>query len=281
MKNKNITFGNYMYNWYMIYKYPKHEITTRNVCLTYINIHVKPSNIGRKFIQNLSTRDVQEFLSNLLQYGNKSILRMKKKGLSNWTVNKIRSLIISCLNQAVRENIAKENVASYTENIRIINVPKNVFTKEQQVLFLNNSKNYRYHLAYELLFFTGTRRSEILGLSWDKVNFHNNTIFISQVLVVINNKPKLKAIPKNKSSIRVIPLPQELMNKLLILKKEQEEYFSKHKYTNPNKAIVGIGNVNNSTTGLHYNSGGVDNLTTIGMNISCDNPGAYWLAIGN
>lgn len=30
MKNKNITFGNYMYNWYMIYKYPKHEITTRN-----------------------------------------------------------------------------------------------------------------------------------------------------------------------------------------------------------------------------------------------------------
>jgi len=49
----------------------------------------------------------------------------------------------------------------------------------------------------------------------------------------------------------------------------------------PNKAIVGIGNVNNSTTGLHYNSGGVDNLTTIGMNISCDNPGAYWLAIGN
>lgn len=232
MKNKNITFGNYMYNWYMIYKYPKHEITTRNVCLTYINIHVKPSNIGRKFIQNLSTRDVQEFLSNLLQYGNKSILRMKKKGLSNWTVNKIRSLIISCLNQAVRENIVKENVASYTENIRIINVPKNIFTKEQQVLFLNNSKNYRYHLAYELLFFTGTRRSEILGLSWDKVNFHNNTIFISQVLVVINNKPKLKAIPKNKSSIRVIPLPQELMNKLLILKKEQEEYFSKHKYTN-------------------------------------------------
>ena len=126
----------------------------------------------------------------------------------------------------------KENVASYTENIRIINVSKNIFTKEQQVLFLNNSKNYRYHLAYELLFFTGTRRSEILGLSWDKVNFHNNTIFISQVLVVINNKPKLKAIPKNKSSIRVIPLPQELMNKLLILKKEQEEYFSKHKYTN-------------------------------------------------
>lgn len=48
-----------------------------------------------------------------------------------------------------------------------------------------------------------------------------------------------------------------------------------------NKAIMGTGNVSNSTTGLDYNSGGVDNLTTKGMKISCDNPGAYWLAIGN
>ena len=44
---------------------------------------------------------------------------------------------------------------------------------------------------------------------------------------------------------------------------------------------MGTGNVSNSTTGLDYNSGGVDNLTTKGMKISCDNPGAYWLAIGN
>lgn len=32
MKNKNITFGTYMLDWYMIYKYPKHAITTRNIC---------------------------------------------------------------------------------------------------------------------------------------------------------------------------------------------------------------------------------------------------------
>lgn len=46
MKNKNITFGTYMLDWYMIYKYPKHAITTRNVCLTYINVHIRPSNIN-------------------------------------------------------------------------------------------------------------------------------------------------------------------------------------------------------------------------------------------
>ena len=48
---QNVTFGNYMYNWYMIYKYPKHQITTRNVCLTYINIHVRPSNIAENLFK--------------------------------------------------------------------------------------------------------------------------------------------------------------------------------------------------------------------------------------
>ena len=135
MKNKNVTFGTYILDWYMIYKYPKHAITTRNVCLTYINIHIKQSNIGKKFIQNITTLDIQKFLSFLIEAGNKSILKKDNKGLSNWTVNKIRALIISCFNQAVREGIIKENVASYTESIKIINTPKRVFTKEQQQLF--------------------------------------------------------------------------------------------------------------------------------------------------
>lgn len=232
MKTKNITFGTYIYNWYMVYKYPKHQATTRNVSLTYINVHIRPSNLGRKFIKNLTTRDIQEFLSELMQSGNRSILKTDKKGLSNWTVSKIRTLIIASLNQAVRENLIKDNVASYTENIKILAAPKNVFTKEQQILFLNNSKNYRYYLAYKLLFFTGCRRSEILGITWDRVNFQNNTIFISQVLVVVNNKPILKQIPKNKSSIRLLPIPKEIMTELKALKEEQTDYFSKHKYIN-------------------------------------------------
>lgn len=232
MKNKNITFGTYMLDWYMIYKYPKHAITTRNVCLTYINVHIRPSNIGKKYIRNITTMDIQKFFAYLLTDGNKSILKTNDKGLSNWTVNKIRALIISCFNQAIREGIVKENVASYTENIKIINPPKRVFSKEQQQIFLKDAQNYRYYLAYILLFFTGARRSEILGLSWDSINFNNNTIFISQVLVVVNNKPILKAIPKNRTSIRVIPIPKEIMLALKNLKHEQDIYFEKHIYIN-------------------------------------------------
>ena len=100
-------------------------------------------------------------------------------------------------------------------------------------MFLLKSNNNFFKRCKKLsILFTGARRSEILGLNWDSINFNNNTIFISQVLVVVNNKPILKAIPKNRTSIRIVPIPKEIMLALKNLKREQDIYFKKHIYIN-------------------------------------------------
>ena len=44
---------------------------------------------------------------------------------------------------------------------------------------------------------------------------------------------------------------------------------------------MGTGDTESAASGFDYNSGGIDNLTKTGMNISCEYTGAYWLAIGN
>lgn len=49
----------------------------------------------------------------------------------------------------------------------------------------------------------------------------------------------------------------------------------------PNRAIMGTGDTQSADSELEYNSGGIDNLTKTGMDISCEHTGAYWLAIGN
>mgnify|MGYP003592397711 CR=1 FL=1 len=74
-------------------------------------------------------------------------------------------------------------------------------TPDQQEKFLQGTKNHRFHLAYKLLFYTGCRRSEILGLSWESINFEQSQINIKQVLVSINGAPILKNYPKTKSSL--------------------------------------------------------------------------------
>nr|WP_259299247.1 MULTISPECIES: hypothetical protein [Megamonas] len=44
---------------------------------------------------------------------------------------------------------------------------------------------------------------------------------------------------------------------------------------------MGTGDTQSADSELEYNSGGIDNLTKTGMDISCEHTGAYWLAIGN
>ena len=49
----------------------------------------------------------------------------------------------------------------------------------------------------------------------------------------------------------------------------------------PNKAFMGTGDTVGAGTKLEYNSGGIEDLTTKGMYMSCEAKGGYWLAIGN
>lgn len=61
----------------------------------------------------------------------------------------------------------------------------------------------------------GLRRSEIMGICWDCIDFERKTITIRRAVVPDkNNKWVLKDFPKNESSQRTISCPDYIMNKL-------------------------------------------------------------------
>ena len=76
--------------------------------------------------------------------------------------------------------------------------------------------------------FYGLRRSEIMGLKWDSIDFDANTITIAHVVVEVSIDGKdtivAKDRPKNKKSYRTLPLVPEYRRLLLQMKKHQEEY---------------------------------------------------------
>ncbi|MDD3666921.1 MAG: site-specific integrase [Bacteroidales bacterium] len=206
-----ITLYDYINYWYRTYKMPKHQETTIDVQLNYINTHIRPSDLGKMLLVNIRTKDIQEFLSGLLLHGNKSKLTHKTGSrLSNWTVQKIRVLIIAALNQAMKENIIDYNYAADTDTIPTPVNTGMAFSMEQQQIFLESTKNHRFYPAYLLLFSTGCRRGEILGLSWENVLFKENVIFINQTLVSYQNGYLLKRRTKTTASIRSIPITAEL-----------------------------------------------------------------------
>jgi integrase len=223
-RRKMWTIGDWVKHWYSVYKEINHSPTTRQVQLTYINIHVVP-NIGNLFLHQAQTVDIQRFLNTLASSGNRSKLKYTDnygKPLSAWTVKKIRQLLIAAFDGAIREGIIAKNVVRDTESIPVQTLQVAYFTFEQQQLFLKATETHRFHIAYQLLFFTGCRRSEILGLSWDNVNFELLQIHINQVLVSVNAAPLLKKYPKTKASVRVIPIHPDMAKILLKHKKAQE-----------------------------------------------------------
>ena len=85
-----------------------------------------------------------------------------------------------------------------------------------------------------LLFFSGCRRGEILGLSWENINWKDECIYIKQSLIMENGEPKLKKGTKTIKSIRTIPIPHEI--KLALRKvyiRQKNERNNNKNYNNP------------------------------------------------
>lgn len=219
LNNNIISFGDYIFKWYMLYKYQHHAETTRNVQLVYINVHIKPSNLGHMILSDVRTIHIQKFLNQLFINGNKTHLKNNisaGKGLGNWAVKKIRALIISALKQANKEHLIAENYAEDTEPIPTPIMHTYIFSIKQQQIFFNDLEktHYRYTLMFKLYFITGARRSKIAGLTWSNINWKDNAINICKTVVIVNNKPILKDIPKTRASIRTQPLPLPIMKEL-------------------------------------------------------------------
>ena len=75
--------------------------------------------------------------------------------------------------------------------------------------------------------FLGVRRSEALGIKWNRINFDDGTITIAHAVTqpTINNKRIIvkKDLPKSNSSYRTLPMPTPLKEFLKEVKKKQEE----------------------------------------------------------
>lgn len=80
--------------------------------------------------------------------------------------------------------------------------------------------NLEYICFYTVAIYSGCRRGELCGLTWENVNFDKGTIFIRQAAGYIPGESYIKA-PKTQSGYRELFLPSKAMNLLKKWKAEQ------------------------------------------------------------
>ena len=212
-------------------RYMKHtiKIRTYNRYKSICELHL---------IKDLGEYELDELKPNVLQDF------FLKKIDENYSTNTIKG-IVSVLKQALRLAITLEFVdKEYCSNLKMPSSEEkeiSVFTKkEQQVIesFCLNHKKRNY-IGIVICLYTGIRLGELLALTWDDIDFNSNLLTINKTSYSAKVDGKTQIIvdkPKTKKSNRVIPLPNQLVKLLKIIKKESN---SKYVITTRNSGMVG------------------------------------------
>lgn len=149
------------------------------------------------------------------------------KTISANTVIKAHAHIHKALKYAVKMDLIPNNPADKVERPKKNRYIADYYRQDELEQLLEATKDHYLSLLIQMTVFYGLRRSEVLGLKWDAIDFQRNTITIRHIVsnAVADGKRILirEDRAKTKSSLRSLPLIADLREKLLERKAQQEE----------------------------------------------------------
>ena len=213
-KYSNMLFSDYMLEWLENIK-PKVVQSTYIGYEQVIKGRLCPYFKSKKIkLIDLRPRDIQDFINYLYKQ------RLKGSTIAHYTSN---------MNTALKEAVIAEIIPSNPMD-RIESVKKEVYipefyTDNELLDLIEVIKAQDLELPLTLGIIYGLRREEILGLTWNAIDFKNKSITIRKTV----GRGKydgvtqflIKDIPKNKSSYRTLPMFDFIAD---LLKKYKEKY---------------------------------------------------------
>ena len=128
------------------------------------------------------------------------------------TVRCIHGIFHSALSKAVQLGYLRSNPSDACELPRAIRKEIVPLEDEQIAVFLKAIEGHTHEYLYKIALFTGMREGEVLGLTWDCIDFKRGTLVIRRQLVRDREKGGEYhfSTPKN-GKMRVIALPQTVI----------------------------------------------------------------------
>ncbi len=138
-------------------------------------LHIKPA-LGAVKLTKLSVHSIQSFY-NALYRGSDG-----EPGLSAKTIKNLHGVLHRALEQAIKLGYLKFNSSSSWCLPRIERKEIKPLDEAETASFLNAIRGHVYEIVYLVTLFTGMRQGEVLGLTWDCVDFEVGTVLINKQL---------------------------------------------------------------------------------------------------
>ena len=218
IKEDEITFAAFMLKWLGMIK-PNIELTTYSSYSNCVKRVVSPYfNEKGVLLKDIQPRHIQDFYTHC----------MNERGVSASTVIHYHANIRKALKYAVDTDILMTNPADKIQRPKVQKFIGKFYDVDEVNALLSVIRGSSIELPVMMAAFYGLRRSEIVGLKWDAIDFKNNTITIQHTVTSVCIDGKYITIEKdrtkNKSSHRTLPLVGEFYDILSKLKEKQYEY---------------------------------------------------------
>jgi len=144
-----------------------------------------------------------------------------KGGLSTRSLKLHKNIINQTLKEALKNGLITVNPCQFVTLPAMNRREPTFYTASQVDTLLSVFKDDPLYLLVKITATYGLRRSEILGLQWNSINFETDTIQISHTVVKVQTVVQ-KNKTKNQSSYRGFPLVPEIKTLLLEERARQE-----------------------------------------------------------
>lgn len=179
---------------------------------------------GDMLIRNITPLDIRGWLSNLERNDGQD------KPLSRNSTGSWFRTLSAILGKAYEWELIEENPCKRVKSPAKSQSDVQALQLEdvQKVIDkLPEYENIRARVFIRLLLYTGIREAEAAGLEWRDIDFENRTVSIRRTSQYIPGKGMIQSTPKSKSSFRILPVSDDMMNELTMFRKWQDEEMGK------------------------------------------------------
>jgi integrase len=152
-----------------------------------VNHRIKPG-LGALRLSEIRKHDIQAFINQQGQIIPGKNGEPDKPALSAKSVINLHGILHKALEQAVDLGYIKVNPADKSVLPRWEKPPIKPIDGEQMTAFLQAVKGHEHETLFKVGIFSGMRQGELLGLTWDCVNFSTGTIHVRRQLQLIKGE---------------------------------------------------------------------------------------------
>ncbi|MGB8939590.1 MAG: tyrosine-type recombinase/integrase [Streptomyces sp.] len=194
--SRSWSLGEWLAYWLEHIVKPEKEHNTYVKYESKVRLYLEP-HLGKKSMVKLTPAQLRAFMS--------ALTRAKVGAATRFEV--LRTLR-NALNRAVKEEILTRNVALLVDMPKVSKDKGKAWNAPEAITFLRASRAHRFYAACVLVLVLGLRRSEVLGLRWQDIDFETGQFTPTKQVQREKGVGLVLKDLKTESSQAVLPLPE-------------------------------------------------------------------------